>query len=144
MRRKRAGFSLIELMIVVAIIAILAAIAIPSYQGYMARTQASEALPITSELRTRVIEVHSRLGGNLADISFDELADIDDLTGTYVGDVTIDDSSGLTIQVTFDHGLHANASNPLTITANEDSDGNIIGWNCGGLDSPDDLPHSCQ
>ncbi len=54
------GFTLIELMIVVAIIGILAAIAIPAYQDYIARAQMSEALSLTSGLKTSVTEVSSQ------------------------------------------------------------------------------------
>lgn len=50
------GFTLIELMIVVAIIGILAAIALPAYQDYTARSQVSEALSLASGARTAVTE----------------------------------------------------------------------------------------
>ncbi len=54
--RQQAGFTLIELMIVVAIIAILAAIAIPQYNDYTARAQLSEAVELMGGLKTPVAE----------------------------------------------------------------------------------------
>ncbi len=57
-RRTQPGFTLTELMIVVAIIGILAAIAIPSYQDYVARAQVSEAVTLASALRAPVTEYY--------------------------------------------------------------------------------------
>ena len=56
MKRVQQGFTLIELMIVVAIVGILAAIAIPAYQDYVARSKASEALAALGACKTSVTE----------------------------------------------------------------------------------------
>ena len=56
------GFTLIELMIVVAIIGILAAVAIPQYQNYVARAQVSEALSLASGAKTALAEYYTTNG----------------------------------------------------------------------------------
>jgi type IV pilus assembly protein PilA len=58
MKRVQQGFTLIELMIVVAIIGILAAIALPAYQDYTIKAKVSEGILITSQCRTTVAEVY--------------------------------------------------------------------------------------
>ena len=60
--RNQKGFTLIELMIVVAIIGILAAVAIPQYQNYVARSQVAEGFSLTSGLKTAVAEYHNSNG----------------------------------------------------------------------------------
>ena len=55
--RKNQGFTLIELMIVIAIIGILAAIALPAYSQYTGRAQASEGLKLTSGLRDDIAAI---------------------------------------------------------------------------------------
>jgi type IV pilus assembly protein PilA len=60
MRKVQQGFTLIELMIVIAIIGILAAIAIPQYQDYTARAQLSEAITLAGGLKTPIAEAYSQ------------------------------------------------------------------------------------
>lgn len=91
---KQGGFTLIELMIVVAIIGVLASLAVPQYQNYTARAQASEALTITGGLRADIAEQYT-LKGSMPD-SDDVITD--DTSGRYVSTVSY---SGSQLEVTF-------------------------------------------
>jgi type IV pilus assembly protein PilA len=68
-KRMQQGFTLIELMIVVAIIGILAAVALPAYQDYTVKARVSEAILATSQCRTAVSEVYQTGGASTAPLA---------------------------------------------------------------------------
>ena len=147
MKTMQKGFTLIELMIVVAIIAILAAIAIPAYQNYLIRAQVSEGAVLTDGVKTAVYEFYSNTGKFVTtNASYGLPTNAASIAGKYVSGVTI--STGGVITATF-NGPSVNAKIAgdtfgLSPTINTGS----IAWTCAnGTDTniPDSyLPTNCR
>ncbi|MDZ7749324.1 MAG: pilin [Halofilum sp. (in: g-proteobacteria)] len=91
MKKMQQGFTLIELMIVIAIIGILAAVAIPAYQDYILRSQVSEGLSLASGAKTSVTEFRLTNGTYPADNADAGLATPGDITGNNVKGVAVSD-----------------------------------------------------
>lgn len=146
------GFTLIELMIVVAIIGILAAVALPAYQDYTIRAQVSEGLSLGSGARTAVTEYYQQHGEWPTGNAEAGLADATEISSKYVTSVAVDgdeDTAGVgVITVTFGGAdAHATLSTKLlTLVADTNSAG-AIDWECGGTGTDVDdkyLPSSCR
>lgn len=139
--RKQTGFTLIELMIVVAIIGILAAIALPAYQTYTARAQATEGTKVASGLMSDV-GVYAADNGGLVGVEADPgitgtAASID---GKYISGVTVGANGVITVN--FDAGQLAGQAMDLRPTL--EASGQISQWTCLGLADDRHLPSGCR
>ncbi len=134
MKKVQQGFTLIELMIVVAIIGILAAIAIPAYQDYTIRSQVSEGLNLAAAAKAAVAE--SFLNSGEAPGNRDEAGmtvDETDTSGKYVTQVEIINGR---IEVTYGNDANQQiAGNILTLTPYETPDLSVV-WRCALADAP--------
>jgi|SRR5690554_6321414 len=122
------GFTLIELMIVVAIIGILAAIALPAYQDYTKRSHVSEGLSLAAGARTAVTEYYSSNGEWPADNAAAGIASAASITGNAVRQVSVDTSQ---ITVTFNTKVEPGAT---LILEGDVGSGGSVEWNCTGGD----------
>jgi type IV pilus assembly protein PilA len=128
MKTVQKGFTLIELMIVVAIIGILAAIAIPAYQDYTIRAQVTEGLNLASAVKTGVAESYANSGKWPADITVLGGSTSKLPSGKYVTGVTV--TTG-TITITYGGQANTNiATKTLALTPKVSKNGDVI-WLCG-------------
>ena len=95
--KKQQGFTLIELMIVVAIIGILAAIAIPAYQDYTIRAQVSEGLNLSGGAKVAVTEYSQDRGDFPGTNTEAGISDSTQITGKYVKSVSVGGSSVVSV-----------------------------------------------
>ena len=143
MKRLNSGFTLIELMIVVAIIGILAAVAIPQYQNYVARAQAAEGFSLAGGLKTALAEYHDTNGVFPTGTDVHTELGIEaagDITGNYVESVTVSDDGSGTITATFGSGNHEDKFLRLTPTA---TDGAVY-FDCTTDIEEDWRPSDCE
>ena len=135
-RPRQTGFTLIELMIVVAIIGILASIAIPAYQDYTVRAQVAESLVLTGELKARLLEHYRARGRWPSDNADGGMPAPEQLLGNYVDRIDIANGA---MHVRFGNRVNAAVSGqvisirPLVVSGSPMSP---VSWSCGRAQAP--------
>ena len=145
MKRIQQGFTLIELMIVVAIIGILAAIALPAYQDYVVRTKVTEVMLAASGQKNSVAEFYQTRGRMPIAVSVGTVTQ----NSPFVGLITYTDTATnvglITARASTNVSLPATVqSQTITLQGTGATDTGVVTWVCGGSIPAKYRPGSCK
>ena len=146
MKAIQKGFTLIELMIVIAIVGVLAVVALPAYQDYTARAQMSEALTLAEGQKSAVVEYYSDKGTFPTDNAAAGIAAASTITGKYVASVTVGVvSNNATITAKMkSSGVNKDISGKTLVLEGKQNAGSFD-WTCKkGTVEDKFLPSSCR
>ena len=142
MKTSAKGFTLIELMTVVAIVGTLAAIAVPAYQDYTIRAQISEGLNLASASQAAVEEYYSEFGDWPKKNDNAGLPDEKEIRGKYTEEVAVKDDA---IEIKYGNDAHQAIQERKVLLIATDNDGSIS-WTCisDGTITNNYLPPACR
>jgi len=145
MKRVQQGFTLIELMIVVAIIGILAAIALPAYQDYTVRAKVSEIMLAASGQKTSVSEFFQTRLQMPATASIGTVTQNSAYVATVAYTQTDTDTGVITATASTSTALPGTVQGAtITLTGNGATNTGVVQWTCGGTIPPKYRPGSCK
>jgi type IV pilus assembly protein PilA len=135
MMNRSRGFTLIELMIVIAIIGILASLAVSAYQTYTVRAQVSEGLSFGAGAKVPIVDAYTNVGVAPANrVAAGLTPDATDTRGSYVSAVEVVNGR---IDVTFGGPLaHQDIIGTVLSLTPYETTGNIVVWRCGNAPPP--------
>ena len=140
--KKQQGFTLIELMIVVAIIGILAALALPAYQDYIARAQAAEGAELLAGLKAPVAEYYYDKG-TIPNLTSPGQLNTSQKSGKYVASITANTGNA---EFTLTFKPAGSVNNKLagaTIIMTMNTTNNSFSWDCDGITDVNVRPKVC-